>query len=185
MKDLSLHVLDIVENSLAAKASKVEIRITEDPDKDRMILEIEDNGEGIPTHLLDKVVDPFFTTRSTRKIGLGLSLLRQAAQQCEGDLEIYSGQGKGTLVRAVFRYKHIDRKPLGDMASTLVTLLTGNADRDFKYVHTKRHDSFVVDTAELKNELGDIPINHPKVIRFVRDEIVSGLRALGHEPQVE
>ncbi|RLB08304.1 MAG: ATP-binding protein [Deltaproteobacteria bacterium] len=179
MQDLSLHILDIVENSIAAKASRVEIRIEEDPEGNRMILEIEDDGEGIPAHLLEKVVDPFFTTRSTRKIGLGLSLLEQAAQQCEGDLQVHSREGEGTLVRATFRYNHIDRKPLGDIASTLTTLIVGNPDMDFKYVHIRSDDSFVFDTVELKTELGDIPIDHPKVVRFIRDEITNGLTKLG------
>jgi hypothetical protein len=180
MQDLSLHILDIVENAIASKASHVAIRITEDFDKDQMIVEIEDDGEGIPPHLLEKVVDPFFTTRTTRKIGLGLSLLQQAAQACEGDLKVQSLQGKGTLVRASFRYNHIDRKPLGDMASTMVTLIVGNPQMDFHYVHRKGEKTFVFDTLELKRELDDVPIDHPQVVQFVRKEIHKGLRELGH-----
>jgi hypothetical protein len=180
MQDLSLHILDIVENAIASKASHVAIRITEDFDKDQMIVEIEDDGEGIPPHLLEKVVDPFFTTRTTRKIGLGLSLLQQAAQACEGDLQVQSLQGKGTLVRASFRYNHIDRKPLGDMASTMVTLIVGNPQMDFHYVHRKGERTFVFDTLELKRELDDVPIDHPQVVQFVRKEIHKGLRELGH-----
>jgi hypothetical protein len=180
MQDLSLHILDIVENAIASKASHVAIRITEDFDKDQMIVEIEDDGEGIPPHLLEKVVDPFFTTRTTRKIGLGLSLLQQAAQACEGDLKVQSLQGKGTLVRASFRYNHIDRKPLGDMASTMVTLIVGNPQMDFHYVHRKGDKTFSFDTVELKRELDDVPIDHPKVIQFVREELHKGLGELGH-----
>jgi hypothetical protein len=179
MQDLSLHILDIVENAIASKASHVAIRITEDEKKDQMIVEIEDDGEGIPEHLLEKVVDPFFTTRSTRKVGLGLSLLQQAAQACDGDLKIQSVKGKGTLVRAQFRYDHIDRKPLGDMASTMVTLIAGNPQMDFHYAHRKGDRSFVFDTVEIKRELDDVPINHPKVIQFIREEIHKGLRELG------
>jgi hypothetical protein len=180
MQDLSLHILDIVENAIASKASHVAIRITEDFDKDQMIVEIEDDGEGIPLHLLEKVVDPFFTTRTTRKIGLGLSLLQQAAQACEGDLQVQSHQGKGTVVRANFRYNHIDLKPLGDMASTMVTLIVGNPHMDFHYVHRKGNKTFCFDTVELKRELDDVPIDHPKVVQFVREEIHKGLRELGH-----
>jgi len=180
MQDLSLHILDIVENAIASKASQVAIRITEDPEKDQMIVEIEDDGEGIPADLLDKVVDPFFTTRSTRKVGLGLSLLKQAVQQCEGDLQIHARKGRGTLVRADFRYDHIDRKPLGDMASTIVALIVGNPHMDFQYVHRKGDKTFCFDTVELKRELDDVPIDHPKVIQFIRDEIKKGLRELGH-----
>jgi hypothetical protein len=180
MQDLSLHILDIVENAIASKASHVAIRITEDPEQNQMVVEIEDNGEGIPPHLLEKVVDPFFTTRSTRKVGLGLSLLQQAAHACEGDLQVQSLQGKGTLVRANFRYNHIDRKPLGDMASTMVTLMAGNPQMDFHYAHRKGERTFVLDTVELKRELDDVPINHPKVVQFVREEIHKGLEELGH-----
>jgi hypothetical protein len=180
MQDLSLHILDIVENAIASKALHVAIRITEDLEQDQMIVEIEDDGEGIPNHLLDQVVDPFFTTRSTRTVGLGLSLLQQAARACEGDLQVESLQGKGTLVRADFRYDHIDRKPLGDMASTMVTLIVGNPHMDFQYVHRKGDKTFCFDTAELKRELADVPIDHPRVVRFIREEIYKGLRELGH-----
>lgn len=180
MQDLSLHILDIVENAIASEASHVAIRITEDPEANQMIVEIEDDGEGIPADLLDKVVDPFFTTRSTRKVGLGLSLLKQAVQQCEGDLQIHARKGRGTLVRADFRYDHIDRKPLGDMASTIVALIVGNPHMDFQYVHRKGDKTFCFDTVELKRELDDVPIDHPKVIQFIRDEIKKGLRELGH-----
>jgi hypothetical protein len=179
MQDLSLHILDIVENAIASHASHVAIRITENPDKDQMIMEIEDDGEGIPAHLVEKVVDPFFTTRTTRKVGLGLSLLQQAARACEGDLQVQSTPGEGTLVRAQFRYNHIDLKPLGDMASTMVTLVVGNPHMDFQYQHRKSDRTFVFDTVEFKRELEDVPIVHPKVVQFIRDEIKRGLRELG------
>lgn len=179
MQDLSLHILDIVENAVASKASQVAIRITEDPEKDQMIVEIEDDGTGIPPHLLEKVVDPFYTTRTTRRVGLGLSLLQQAARACEGDLQVQSEHGKGTLVRADFRYGHIDRKPLGDMASTLVTLIVGNPSMDFQYVHRKGDKTFCFDTVELRGELEDVPLDHPKVVSFIRDEIKKGLEELG------
>jgi len=175
-----LHILDIVENSISSKASQVQIRITEDLEEDKMIVEIEDNGEGIPVYLVERVVDPFYTTRSTRRVGLGLSLLQQAAQACEGDLQVLSRQGEGTLVRASFRYHHIDRKPLGDIASTLVTLIVGNPQMDFQYVHRKGDKTFGIDTVEIKRELEDVPIDHPKVVQFIRDEIKSGLGELGY-----
>jgi hypothetical protein len=180
MQDLSLHILDVVENSIASKASQVQIRIIEDLEQDRMILEIEDDGEGIPPELVEQVVDPFFTTRSTRRIGLGLSLLQQAARACEGDLEVRSRQGQGTLVRAHFRYHHIDRKPLGDIASTLVALIAGNPAVDFLYMHSKADKAFCLDTAQFKRELEDVPIGHPKVIRFITEEIKNGLAELGY-----
>ena len=179
MQDLSLHILDVVENAVASHAAHVAIRITEDPDKDQMVVEIEDDGDGIPAHLVEKVVDPFFTTRTTRKVGLGLSLLQQAARACEGDLQVQSTPGEGTLVRAQFRYNHIDLKPLGDMASTMVTLVVGNPHMDFQYQHRKKDKTFVFDTVEFKRELEDVPIVHPKVVQFIRDEIKRGLGELG------
>ncbi|OGP86179.1 MAG: histidine kinase [Deltaproteobacteria bacterium RBG_16_54_11] len=180
MQDLSLHILDIVENSVASKASQVAIRITEDLEKEWMTLEIEDNGAGISPDLVERVVDPFFTTRSTRRVGLGLSLLQQAARACEGDLKVRSRQGKGTLVRATFRYHHIDCKPLGDIASTLVALIVGNPSMDFRYVHSKGDKAFCLDTVEIKRELEDVPIDHPKVVQLIRDETRRGLEELGY-----
>ena len=175
-----MHILDIVENAVAAKASQVQIRIIEDLGQDQMILEIEDDGTGIPPELVERVVDPFFTTRTTRRVGLGLSLLQQAARACEGDLEVRSRQGKGTLVRASFRYHHIDRKPLGDIASTLIALIVGNPSIDFQYVHSKADKAFCLDTAQFKRELEDAPIGHPKVIQFIKEEIKNGLAELGY-----
>ena len=180
MQDLSLHILDIVENSIASKASQVAIRITEDPEEDQMILEIEDDGVGIPPELVERVVDPFFTTRTTRKVGLGLSLLQQAARLCEGDLHVRSTQGEGTRVRASFRYHHIDRKPLGDIPSTLVALIVGNPSVDLQYVHCKAGKTFCVDTAQFKRELEGIPIDHPQAIRLIREETRRGLEELGY-----
>jgi hypothetical protein len=183
MQDLSLHILDIVENSIASQASQVQIRIIEDLEEDQMILEIEDDGAGISPELVERVVDPFFTTRSTRRVGLGLSLLQQAARTCEGDLEVRSRQGQGTLVRASFRYHHIDRKPLGDIASTLVALIVGNPSIDFHYAHRKGEKTFCVDSVELKGELGEVPIDHPTVTRFIRNEITRGLGEMGYCPE--
>jgi signal transduction histidine kinase len=123
MEDLSLHILDIVENSVTAGATEIKILVVEDTVMDRLSLEITDNGDGMDEVTCQKVLDPFFTTRTTRRVGLGLPLLVEAAQESGGSLELDSAPGQGTTVRAVFQLSHPDRKPLGDIAATLGTIL--------------------------------------------------------------
>lgn len=150
MEDLSLHLLDIAENSLRAGAELVEISIVEDPDQDLLSLEVKDNGKGMTPDMCNKAVDPFFTTKDGRKIGLGLSLLAQAAKETGGDFIVSSMPNIGTTVKAFFSLSHPDRKPLGDMASTLLTLAAGNPKVNFVYSHKKGADSIRFDTRELK-----------------------------------
>lgn len=137
MEDLSLHILDVVENSLAASARAVEILIVEDAAADRLSVEIRDDGKGMDEETRRRALDPFFTTRTTRRIGLGLPLLAQAAQSSGGALELESAPGRGTTVRAVFRLSHPDRKPLGDVASTLGAILAGRPELDVRFEHRK------------------------------------------------
>ncbi len=137
MEDLSLHILDVVENSVAAAASTIEILIVEDTMNDRLSLEIRDDGKGMDEELREKALDPFFSTRTTRRIGLGLPLLAQAARDSGGDLELESAPGKGTTVRAVFQLSHPDRKPLGDIAASLVAILAGRPHLDVRFEYEK------------------------------------------------
>ena len=153
MEDLSLHILDIVENSIRAKASRIEIRVVEDTAKDLLTIEISDNGQGIDEETVKKVVDPFFTTRTTRRVGLGLPLLSQAARESGGDVEIESKVGRGTRVKATFGYSHIDRKPLGNMETTLTTLIVGNPEVDFIYEHKKDELEYRLDTKEIRTRI--------------------------------
>ena len=150
MEDLSLHILDIVENSIRAKASMVEIKVIEDIRKDLLTIEIKDNGQGIDEETIKKVIDPFFTTRTTRKVGLGLPLLSQAARESGGDVEIASKVGKGTKITATFGYSHIDRKPLGNMEITLITLIAGNPEVDFIYEHKSDELECHLDSKEIR-----------------------------------
>jgi signal transduction histidine kinase len=150
VEDLSLHILDIVENSIRAKASRIEIKVVEDIRKDLLTIEIKDNGQGIDEETIKKVLDPFFTTRTTRKVGLGLPLLSQAARESGGDIEIESKVGRGTRVKATFGYSHIDRKPLGNMEATLTTLIAGNPETDFIYEHKKDELEYRLDTKEIR-----------------------------------
>jgi signal transduction histidine kinase len=137
MEDLSLHILDIVQNSLAASASEVKIVILEDTIGDRLEVEIEDDGHGMDENTRKKALDPFFTTRSTRRVGLGLPLLAQAARESGGSFDLSSTPGRGTSVRAVFQLSHPDRKPLGDLAGTLGVVLAGKRDLDLLFEYRK------------------------------------------------
>ena len=150
MEDLSLHILDIVENSIIAKASTIEIKVVEDIEKDLLTIEIRDNGQGMDEETVKKALDPFFTTRTTRKVGLGLSLLSQAARESGGNIEIESQAGGGTRVKATFGYSHIDRKPVGNMEATLTTLIVGNPEVDFIYEHKKGELEYRLDTKEVR-----------------------------------
>ncbi|MHC4478596.1 MAG: ATP-binding protein [Planctomycetota bacterium] len=148
MEDLSLHILDIAENSISASAKTVEIRIDEDQAKDLLTIEIKDDGKGMDKATLDKVLDPFFTTRKTRKVGLGLSLLAQAARESEGEIELDSQPGSGTTVKASFSFGHPDRKPVGDIQQTIRTLVAGYPGVDFLYEHKKNGTTYRFDTRQ-------------------------------------
>jgi K+-sensing histidine kinase KdpD len=148
MEDLSLHILDIAENSIAAEAKRIEIRVEEDRAKDVLAIEIKDDGNGMDEEMRRKAFDPFFTTRTTRRVGLGLPLLAQASRESEGTIEIDSKPGQGTTVKAAFRYHHLDRKPLGNIHETIQTLVVGHPEIDFLFEHTKDGSTYRYDTKE-------------------------------------
>ncbi|MCL5023743.1 MAG: ATP-binding protein [Nitrospirae bacterium] len=175
MEDLSLHILDIVENSVAAGATTVEITVEEDTGKDLLGLEIKDNGKGIDNDMIEAVTDPFFTTKTVRRVGLGLPLLKQAAEGCEGTFSLRSDKGKGTTVSVGLRRSHIDRKPLGDMAATMIVLIAGNPETDFVFSYRKDELSYRLDTREIREELAGIPITSPEVLRIIREDMERGL----------
>jgi len=177
LQELSFHILDLVENSISAKATEVRIVIYEDEENDLMVLDIEDNGSGIPPDILPGITDPFVTTRTTREIGLGLTLTKETARDCEGNLTVKSKLKKGTRVRAQLRYNHINRDPLGDIADTIAMLMITNSHVNFIYRHITKHGDFEINSGEIKEVLGeDVPLYNPKVIKFIRFEIGSGLR---------
>ena len=178
MEDLSLHILDIVENSINAGANRVEIRILEDIERDIFSIEIRDNGKGINREDLKKVTDPFYTTRSTRRVGLGLPFLLQSAREAEGDISITSEEGVGTTVYAYFKHSHIDRKPLGNIIDTLIVLIAGNPDIDFLYEHRCNSKTYSMDTKEIRPELGGIPINSAAAIEIIKRDVQNGLKGL-------
>lgn len=178
MEDLSLHILDIVENSITAGATRIEISIVEDIKKDIFSIEIKDNGKGISEEILKKVIDPFYTTRTTRRVGMGLSLLAQSAKEAEGDISITSKEGVGTVVYAYFKHSHIDRRPLGNIIDTLVVLIAGNPAIDFLYEHKRGDNTYSIDTKEIRSQLGEIPLNSPGVIGFIKKDMQDGLKGL-------
>ena len=146
MEDLSLHILDIAENAIRAKPKKIEIEILEDEIKDELIIIIKDNGRGMDEKTVKKVLDPFFTTKNGKKVGLGLSLLSQAAQQAGGNLKIDSKQGKGTKITAIFKLSHPDMKPMGNILETMAALITANPTIRFIYDYTKGDNNFHFDS---------------------------------------
>jgi K+-sensing histidine kinase KdpD len=150
MEDLSLHILDIVENSIRAHAKKIEIKIIEEKKKDLLTIEIIDDGKGMDKKTLKNVLDPFFTTKNTRRVGLGLSLLAQSAEESGGSIIIESKPGQGTKVKAVFGYSHIDRKPLGDVNKSLKVLIAANPDINFIYEYQKDNANYYLDTKGIK-----------------------------------
>ena len=148
MQDLSLHILDIAENATRAGGKIVIIKIIEDKIKDTLNLSIEDDGKGMDKETVDRVMDPFFTTKNSKKTGLGLSLLAQAAQQTGGELKIDSQQGKGTKVTAVFQLSNIDMKPIGNIVETMTALVLGNPMTQFILDYKKGDDSFYFDSLQ-------------------------------------
>lgn len=176
MEDLSLHMLDIAENSIAAGADLIKISIEEDMVNDRLTLTIRDNGKGMDEDMVKMVTDPFFTTKTVRKIGLGLPLLSQAAQECDGRFSISSENGKDTVITAVFRRSHIDLQPLGDIPSTFMVLVAGNPSIDFVLEYSKDGYAYRFDTAWIRQELGEVPINTPAVLKLIKEEIAKGVK---------
>lgn len=175
MKDLALHILDILQNSVTAGAKVIELSISEIPAQDAYIVTIRDNGKGMSEEMAQQVTDPFFTTRTTRKVGLGLPLLKQNAERTGGNLRIHSKPGEGTEVTATFNYSHIDRLPTGDIAGTMALTVSSYTDIDFKYTHQTPEGTFVFDTIEIKETLEGLPINNPQVIAFMKDFIRDNL----------
>lgn len=178
MKELSLHILDIVQNSISAGANKIEIQIIENSQTDTLSINIIDNGRGMEPHVLAHVLDPYTTSRTTRKVGMGLPLLNDACKSTEGELTIESEPGKGTRVMAALGLSHIDRQPLGDIAGVVVMLIAANPTLRFIYSHTKDENNFTLDTDEVKEVLEGVPIETPEVGRMLREMVNSNLDEL-------
>ena len=169
MPEISLNILDVAENSTRAGASLITICISADCKADRLSVVIKDNGCGMTPEQVAHVTDPFFTTRTTRKVGLGVPFFKYAAESTGGSFSIESQPGKGTVVTAVFVLSHIDRMPLGDITSTIHTLILCHPDLDFLYTYQYDEKSFTLDTREFRTILGDIPLNTPEISSYIWD----------------
>lgn len=175
MRELSLHILDVLENALEAGATQVDLAIVEDLEADRLTITVRDNGRGMDAQTASRTLDPFYTTRTTRHVGLGLPLFAAAARRCDGDLTVDSVRGQGTVVTASFRHSHIDRAPLGKLVGTLLAFLLGSRDDlQLRYCHRVGTRTFELDTAVIRAELGDVPISHPQVREWLYDYIEEG-----------
>lgn len=176
MKELSLNILDISHNSIKAKATEISITISESVEKDLISIEIKDNGCGMDADFVSKITDPFVTTRSTRKVGLGIPLIRQAALDTDGSFKIDSEIGVGTTLYASFKLMHLDRAPLGDISSTITSLIMAAPDIRYIYTHLTDSGSFVLDTDELKAELEGISLAEPEIILWIGEYIKENLQ---------
>lgn len=178
MRELSLHILDIAQNSISAKAECLRIVVIEDMVADRLTIKIKDDGIGMDAETVRRVIDPFYTTRTTRKVGLGIPLFKSSAEQCGGYFEIKSQLGAGTEITAVFKHSHIDRVPLGDMPETLVTIINACESMDMIYTHTVNNETFTLNTKEIRKLLDGVPINNLDVITWLREYITEGLQEI-------
>ena len=177
MKELSLHLLDVAKNSTAAGAKNVSITLDEAPDG-WLAITIADDGRGMSPEFLAQVTDPFTTTRTTRKVGLGVPFFRMAAQLSGGDLTIQSRVGEGTVVTATFGLTSIDRMPLGDMNGTITTLVQCNPHIDWVYTRRKDGREMVMDTRQFREILEDMPLDSPEVLRFLGDYLGENTKEL-------
>ncbi len=175
MRELALHILDIAENSISAGADKIKISVNERFDDDMLKISIEDNGKGMDTETLARITDPFVTSRTTRSVGLGIPFLKAAAEICEGNFEIHPTVGIGTTVQAAFKHSHIDRMPLGDISSTLQTLVIGSPEVNWVFEYKVDENSFVFDDQPIKETLQGVPLSEPAVMRFIREMIDEGI----------
>ena len=172
MKELSLNILDIAENSVKAGATLTEILLAESDET--LTLKIKDDGCGMSREIVESVINPFYTTRTTRNVGLGIPLLKMAAEQTGGGIDIvsdFSEQNHGTTVTATFNKNHLDFTPLGDVTSSVVTLIQGHPDTDFLFSHTKGESEVRLDTRELREVLEGVPLDTYDVIKWIEGNL--------------
>lgn len=173
MKEISLNILDIAENSVKAGATLTEILVIET--NETLTLTIKDNGSGMTDEVLKTVTNPFYTTRTTRKVGMGIPLLKLAAEMTGGSVTIESKhysdfpETHGTVVTALFYKNHIDCTPLGDVVSSMTTLIQGHPDIDFLFIHKKGEDEIKLDTREIREVLEGVPLNTYEVIKWIEE----------------
>ena len=178
MNDLSMHILDIVQNSISAGATRVTLTVDEAPGADLLTIVIGDNGKGMTPEQVSRLSDPFFTSRTTRKVGMGIPLLMDSARQSGGDVRIESEPGKGTEVTAVFGYSNIDRPPLGDVANALMLLVSSNPALDFLFTYRYTGEEYLFDTVDVREILGDDALKDLTIIRNLEEMIKDNMREI-------
>ena len=178
MRELALHITDLVENSIAAQSKTIHIEISEDTTANRLKLAVIDDGVGMSEEMVKKITDPFFTSRTTRKVGLGIPLLKASAESCNGFLEIKSKPGEGTQVLVEFQLDHIDRMPLGDLATTIRNLIICSPDVRFIINYSRDGRQFDLDTQPIIEELDGLSLTEPAVLGFLRELISEGITSV-------
>ncbi|WMJ23419.1 ATP-binding protein [Paludicola sp. MB14-C6] len=171
MQELSLNILDVAQNSIKAKATLITIKIHKNTMSKTLLISIEDNGCGMSQQQAEQVVDPFYTTRTTRKVGLGVPFFKMSAELTGGTFTIQSELKVGTKISALYYYEHIDMMPVGDMASTMLSLISVNPDIDFIYYFSVDENEFCMNTQEMKTVLEGLPVNSNEVLTFIKNFI--------------
>lgn len=169
LTEISLNILDVTENSTKAGATLVKLTVSADTARDRLVVVIDDNGCGMDEEQVKRVIDPFYTTRKTRRVGLGVPFFKMSAEVTGGSFDIKSRVGEGTVVTAEFVLSSIDRMPMGDLASTVHQLITQHPDTDFLFSYSVDCRGFTLDTVEMREILGGIPLQSPEVSEYLRD----------------
>jgi anti-sigma regulatory factor (Ser/Thr protein kinase) len=181
MTEISLNILDVAENSTRANASLVTVLVNVSTAADTLKVVIADDGCGMTEEQVQKVTDPFFTTRTTRKVGLGVPFFKMAAESSGGSFNIVSEVGVGTTVTAVFGLSNIDRMPLGDISSTMHNLIIYHPETDFFYRYTVDDREFVLDTREVKDMLGGVPLQEPEVSAYIKEYLIENKKETDKE----
>ncbi len=178
MRELALHLLDIAENSVSAGAGTICITVVEDSATDQLHITVEDNGKGMDAEMVARVTDPFVTSRTTRKVGLGIPLLKAAAEACQGGLTIQSELGKGTTVQVEFQLSHIDRMPLGNLASTFLTLIIGSPEVRWILKYITGGETFEFDSQPIMETLEGVPLTDPAILAYLREMLETGIAGI-------
>lgn len=178
MKELAMHVYDLMENSTAANSTEVKLTIRDSLKDNIYAFTIEDNGKGMTPEFMAKVTDPYTTSRTTRKVGLGLPLIKMNTENCGGGMKLQSEVGKGTRLDFWFQHNHWDRPPMGDLAGTIVMLCAAHEDIHIIYKHITDEDEFVFDTEEIKEALDGMSMNDIKVFNWLKDMVQENLEAI-------
>ena len=176
MTELALHILDIAKNSTRAKATKVTINVWVSTVKNELVIEIADNGSGMDEELLARVTDPFSTTRTTRKVGLGIPLFKQSSELCGGEFTIKSKLGEGTVTRATYELNHLDRVPMGDLAGSIAVLIGGSPEVDFTLDYRVDERQYLFSTEPIREIMEGIPLDEPEVLSYLQDMMAENIK---------